>query len=532
MSNANDSWSQLSAELRRSTATTIHIAGIGLLKEPARFIAYIWDVAAVDGCEVLSRCYDSKLASYFFDAAAEGTADSIAKALKQGIEYLYREEAIDPNIAFALCTGIARGIADALEILVAKWPKNVEELVLPEAHCPSCGARLMPTARFCTMCGTQVAFGGHCHEWGASSRDMQPMYGNGSPEHIPQSQRSVSYGYGSAYRGAPSPANETAFDTATQLQSPQAAYPSMPSPSPQPQRRFSVIERIRSKLSGLGHRDDNGARACENMPTPTTPTLDLVQFKLIVPRTVSFGRYATIDVVMFQDEWKDSVEQIVLEHSEPVGTTDSGWLDAEQGTQVRVDLSSPELGSLGSSEGIWAGRYLRFGFHVLLSEGIKTQQILFEASVLFGGVPATRLSFVASVMSDSICVVDSARFDIRTAFMSYASQDRARVATIMQGIETVRPDLDVFMDVESLRSGERWKQAIEEEIRRRDTLFLCWSKNAQASPWVNYEWRYALRNKGLGGIEPVAIDSPNICPPPKELSSKHFNSHLLHLIAK
>ena len=83
--------------------------------------------------------------------------------------------------------------------------------------------------------------------------------------------------------------------------------------------------------------------------------------------------------------------------------------------------------------------------------------------------------------------------------------------------------MDVFFDVDSLRSGEDWQQALRAEIERRDILFLCWSLSAKQSEWVDKEWRYALDNKGLDSIEPIPIDPPNICPPPKELASKHFN---------
>ena len=36
---------------------------------------------------------------------------------------------------------------------------------------------------------------------------------------------------------------------------------------------------------------------------------------------------------------------------------------------------------------------------------------------------------------------------------SYASQDRKRVARVIQGMKLARPDMDIFFDVESLRSG-------------------------------------------------------------------------------
>ena len=90
--------------------------------------------------------------------------------------------------------------------------------------------------------------------------------------------------------------------------------------------------------------------------------------------------------------------------------------------------------------------------------------------------------------------------------------------------------MDIFFDIESLRSGQKWEQTLRTEIGKRDVLFLCWSQNAQKSPWVDMEWRYALQTKGEEGIEPIPIDSPEICPPPKELQDKHFNDKLLYVI--
>jgi len=114
--------------------------------------------------------------------------------------------------------------------------------------------------------------------------------------------------------------------------------------------------------------------------------------------------------------------------------------------------------------------------------------------------------------------------------MSYASQDRSRVAAIVQGMEKARPDLKIFMDVEGLRSGENWEDALKKEIDDRDILYLCWSHAARESHWVEKEWRYALEAKGLDGIDPIPIDPPDSCPPPKELSQKHFNDRMLFII--
>ena len=77
---------------------------------------------------------------------------------------------------------------------------------------------------------------------------------------------------------------------------------------------------------------------------------------------------------------------------------------------------------------------------------------------------------------------------------------------------------------------ENWQEALHAEIDRRDILFLCWSHFAKQSRWVDTEWRYALKQKGEEGIEPIPLEEPGTCPPPEELSSKHFNERLLFII--
>ena len=66
--------------------------------------------------------------------------------------------------------------------------------------------------------------------------------------------------------------------------------------------------------------------------------------------------------------------------------------------------------------------------------------------------------------------------------------------------------------------------------RHKVKMFLCWSHFAKQSKWVDTEWRYAFNQKGADGIEPIPLESPSVCPPPEELSKKHFNDKMLFII--
>lgn len=69
----------------------------------------------------------------------------------------------------------------------------------------------------------------------------------------------------------------------------------------------------------------------------------------------------------------------------------------------------------------------------------------------------------------------------------HLSDDRARVTAIIQGMKKARPELDVFMDVDKLHSGDEWEYVLKKEIIARDIFYLCWSHAAKVSRYVEME---------------------------------------------
>lgn len=115
----------------------------------------------------------------------------------------------------------------------------------------------------------------------------------------------------------------------------------------------------------------------------------------------------------------------------------------------------------------------------------------------------------------------------KRAFASYATADRDAVLARIQGIQKALPDLDIFLDVVSLRSGEKWADRLEHEVASRDVFYLFWSASARASEWVEREWRAALKARGIDYIDPVPLADPKTVPPPPELAAAHFNDWVL-----
>ena len=263
------------------------------------------------------------------------------------------------------------------------------------------------------------------------------------------------------------------------------------------------------------------------------PRVSEVQFSALFPKRFLKGEYSILELYIYEEEQRKVLDEAIAEAGGSLKESRSGKLKLSENAQVSVRLESadPSVEIEGNDETqTWCGGYLKYDFSVYLPDNYPKRQLMFTATVLFNGVPATKLRFTAECNTLREQKMQVERQDVLSAFVSYASQDRSRVAGIIQGMQRARPDMDLFFDVDSLRSGEDWQRALRAEIERRDILFLCWSVAAKSSAWVDREWRYALENKGLDCIEPIAIDPPSLCPPPAELESKSFNDRTLYYV--
>jgi TIR domain len=124
----------------------------------------------------------------------------------------------------------------------------------------------------------------------------------------------------------------------------------------------------------------------------------------------------------------------------------------------------------------------------------------------------------------------ASRLRAPSAFASYATIDRAEVIRRVQGIRAWQPGLDIFVDFHSLYVGEFRRERILEEIRKRDRFLLFWSSAARESKEVEYEWRAALEEHGIGVITPVPLQPPDEVSPPVELGALHFGDYYLEYL--
>lgn len=255
---------------------------------------------------------------------------------------------------------------------------------------------------------------------------------------------------------------------------------------------------------------------------------DDVQFRAAAPAMIRPGAFFPVKVMMYREEDHARADREQNALGDQVKASSGSVLQARQDQLFRIALRSPDLPALFESDTLrWNGRYAAVDLDLLLPADFDKEQLRLHCRVYDGDAVVNDLKVILQVNATQPQDLPCEKCVFRSAFISYASEDREQVANRIQGIELAAPDLDLFFDVEDLHRGERWEPRLFHEIEKRDLFYLFWSKNAAASPWVAKELQHAIAHKGLDRIEPVPLETPEECPPPEQLRDRHFNDWTL-----
>jgi predicted component of type VI protein secretion system len=288
-----------------------------------------------------------------------------------------------------------------------------------------------------------------------------------------------------------------------------------------------------TRFLGFGPRPGANQPPMPRAPSTTTfatPTPPKVDFTLTAPALVAAG----VPFEMFVwAHWPQERNRILARAREELHARDlvartKGPFPIPTGTRLTVRLRI--LGAVIDEPEdtiIWDGQSTCASFVITLPELNPHTRCSGTAYIYAEDVQIAKIHFLLSSAGAKESVVHAPAMSYRTAFASYASDDRDAVLGRIQGIQKVAPDLNVFLDVLSLRSGQNWEQELWRVIPASDIFYLFWSAHARKSEWVDREWRCALRERGIGFIDPVPLQSPEESPPPPELSSLHFNDWTL-----
>ena len=258
-----------------------------------------------------------------------------------------------------------------------------------------------------------------------------------------------------------------------------------------------------------------------------------VNFAVSFPSIMVSAESYVLDVWLFLEEQRNMLLSNIKEESrDDISLKSEGPLGIEKGTMTTARLTIENL-IVGPPERYfsWTGHVSASGFMVEVPEninqGLKTGKACFDVN----GHEIARLHFKVMVSSkqkeDSKLINGFALGSkYKTAFASYANDDRNDVLARVQGLE--KAGIDVFLDVRNLRSGERYEEKLLEIIRVTDIFYLFWSTAAKKSEWVKKEWEYALNKRGIDFINPIPLEPPDIVPPPPELGQAlHFGDWTL-----
>lgn len=178
---------------------------------------------------------------------------------------------------------------------------------------------------------------------------------------------------------------------------------------------------------------------------------------------------------------------------------------------------------------LWVGEIGNARFRIDVPQTVTATLCSGMATIYANGLRIAKLVFAIPI-GEKMSATEAIPHHLdrhRRAFASYATQDRDEVLGRVQGMQKALHNLEVFLDVLNLRSGQNWEQELYREISQCDVFYLFWSGHARNSEWVGREWRCALDRRGIDFIDPVPLADPKVVPPPPELASKHFNDWVL-----
>ena len=270
------------------------------------------------------------------------------------------------------------------------------------------------------------------------------------------------------------------------------------------------------------------APATAELPAPVT---DRVHFTATAPPSVAPGTDFLLQVWGHLEDQRREVLRRARRLAKGRRIGEKGPLALPRGTVLRVCLNPIEGLDAREPEDIiyWHGEIGNATFRVSVAATAPPGPRLGTITFYVANLAVGTLHFTLTVGSEA------ARSDhlpsqfkrYRTAFASYASDNRDDVLRIIQGLQKGMPDLRVFLDVTTLRSGARWADEIQRVIPMQDVFYLFWSLAASRSSWVEGEWRCALKTRGLAFIDVAPLEAPEVAPPPEELRSLHFGDWTL-----
>ena len=285
--------------------------------------------------------------------------------------------------------------------------------------------------------------------------------------------------------------------------------------------------------------DETQGKGIDNDPlipnqAPTSPTItrsggsEAITFSALAPSSLLPGGSYFVDIwAHLPSQVNAVIDAAKLQGQIEVNAGSKPGVFFPVGTVLSVSLNVPGLTVDEPAEIIdWNGEPTNASFIVSVPHDVKVLgKRPGKASIYIDGIKIASVTLLLNVGYETKPLpakVGKTHYP-KSAFASYARKNKDEVFARMQGIQTVAKNLEIFVDVLTLRAGDRWQDELCKNIQNRDVFYLFWSQQAATSEWVTKEWQLALKLRGLDYIQPVPLEEPRIAPPPAELAELHFN---------
>ena len=229
----------------------------------------------------------------------------------------------------------------------------------------------------------------------------------------------------------------------------------------------------------------------------------------------------------------------------PRPTTAKQSTKIKQGTLItilpecdEIEFSPPSLTKK------WDDEWVRYDFDFKASDDLLGETLFIRVSVQIASIEIAHIKCATEIVETTKTPANTSKkpenplaaaklgsqIGKQTAnmydkiFISYSRKDTEVAAAYR--LAQMAAGHDVFMDTESIHTGEDWKVALAKAIDEADMFQLFWSQHSADSDNVRHEWDYALQYKCaddacVGFIRPVYWQKP-MPNPPGELGHLNF----------
>jgi hypothetical protein len=232
----------------------------------------------------------------------------------------------------------------------------------------------------------------------------------------------------------------------------------------------------------------------------TTTAAERLCFTAGYPSGMSPEQWYSLVVFVHTRERSDTVQERLAKRAkefgaEPAQASSSSSTLVSRGTKLRLQpripgvVCNPEY-----VEAAWCEDIQEVDFRVRAPAELAGRSLLGAVEVYAGSLMIGQIALGISVRTAGSteeaqpATASTAMFE--KIFASYSHKN----AEIVKACATTYKALGVhlFIDSESLRSGENWEQKLQYFIRDSDVFQLYWSEDSRASAEVEKEWRAAL----------------------------------------